>query len=96
MSTGLAVSGVTVQLGGRNIVEGIDMLAPVGQVTGLIGPNGAGKSTLLRAMLGLVPATGTPDAVLTPALLRTVYGVDATILRHPGDGRPLIAYDLPG
>ncbi|WP_210246859.1 ABC transporter ATP-binding protein [Devosia ginsengisoli] len=259
MSAGLVVSGVAVELGGQAIVAGVDMVAPVGQVTGLIGPNGAGKSTLLRAILGLLPAMGSvsfdgtdlttlprriraqftafveqssdtdarltarevvllgripfqsiwqaapspedmaqadaalasvemtdfadrlyqtlsggeqqrvqiaralaqqprlllldeptshldvhaqlamldllrrrarwrgraggaarseprcrllrlagraaggrlaaagaPGEVLTPALLRTVYGVDATILRHPGDGRPLIAYDLPG
>lgn len=260
MSEGLVVSDVTMRLGDRAIVDGIDMVAPAGQVTGLIGPNGAGKSTLLRAILGLVPATGSvsfdgtdlialprraraqftafveqssetdarltarevvllgripfqsvwqaspspedavqaeaalaavdmvafadrlyhtlsggeqqriqiaralaqqprlllldeptshldvhaqlatldllrrqaragaavllalhdlnlaasfcdslvalhdgriaavgaPAEVLTPPLLRTVYGVDATILRHPGDGRPLIAYDLPG
>lgn len=41
-------------------------------------------------------AFGTPDRVLTPALLRQVYDVDATLLRHPSSGRPLIAYDLPG
>ncbi|MGB3337666.1 MAG: ATP-binding cassette domain-containing protein [Devosia sp.] len=40
-------------------------------------------------------ASGTPEQVLTPALLRTVYGIDTTILRHPANGRPLIAYDLP-
>lgn len=40
-------------------------------------------------------AFGTPEQVLTPALLRQVYEVDATLLRHPGSGRPLIAYDLP-
>lgn len=40
-------------------------------------------------------AKGTPDEVLTPALLRSVYDVDATLLRHPGTGRPMIAYDLP-
>jgi iron complex transport system ATP-binding protein len=40
-------------------------------------------------------AEGTPDEVLTPALLRSVYDVDATLLRHPGTGRPVIAYDLP-
>lgn len=58
MSAGLRVSGVGVELGGHAIVEGIDMTAPMGQVTGLIGPNGAGKSTLLKAILGLVPARG--------------------------------------
>ena len=41
-------------------------------------------------------ASGTPDEVLTPALLRSVYDIDATVLRHPASGRPLIAYDLPG
>ncbi|HEV7345264.1 MAG TPA: ABC transporter ATP-binding protein [Devosia sp.] len=38
---------------------------------------------------------GTPDQVLTPALLRQVYGVEAAVLRHPVNGRPIIAYDLP-
>ena len=41
-------------------------------------------------------ASGAPEQVLAPALLRSVYGVDVTVLRHPGNGRPLIAYDLPG
>ena len=40
-------------------------------------------------------AQGSPEQVLTPALLRTVYGVDATLVKHPTTGRPLIAYDLP-
>jgi ABC-type cobalamin/Fe3+-siderophores transport systems, ATPase components len=58
MSPGLVANGVAVELGGQSILDGIDMAAPIGQVTGLIGPNGAGKSTLLRAILDLVPATG--------------------------------------
>lgn len=58
MNEGLTVNGVSVHLGGRVIVDSVDTVAPMGQVTGLIGPNGAGKSTLLRAILGLVPATG--------------------------------------
>lgn len=58
MSAGLAVDGVSVELGGQAILHGIGMMAPMGQVTGLIGPNGAGKSTLLRAILHLVPGTG--------------------------------------
>ena len=45
---------------------------------------------------GRVVAQGTPEAVLTPALLQDVYGVAATILAHPVTGRPLIAYGLPG
>ena len=41
-------------------------------------------------------AAGAPEQVLTPTLLRKVYGIDATLLHHPTTGRPLIAYDLPG
>lgn len=45
---------------------------------------------------GKQAAEGTAEQVLTPALLRRVYGVDATLLKHPATGRPLIAYDFPG
>ena len=45
---------------------------------------------------GRLVASGTPQAVLTPALLRAVYQVDATLLPHPSTGRPMIAYDPPG
>jgi len=41
---------------------------------------------------GRVRAAGAPGAVLTPALIREVWGVEATVLEHPTTGRPLIAY----
>lgn len=44
---------------------------------------------------GRMVAQGAPETVLTPALLRAVYGVSASVLRHPASGRPLIAYDGP-
>lgn len=53
MSGGLVVSGLSVALGGKIIVEGAGFSAPQGKVTGLIGPNGAGKSTLIGAVAGL-------------------------------------------
>jgi iron complex transport system ATP-binding protein len=58
MSAGLAVSGVTVRLGAQTILQGVDLEAAPGMVTGLIGPNGAGKSTLMHAILGLTPLAG--------------------------------------
>lgn len=51
--------------------------------------------TLVVLDHGRPVADGTPETVLTPALLRSVYRIDATLLRHPNTGRPLIAYDLP-
>ncbi|KKC34781.1 ABC transporter ATP-binding protein [Devosia psychrophila] len=51
--------------------------------------------TLVVLHDGHLAGQGTAEQVLTPALLRTVYGVEATLLQHPKTGRPLIAYDLP-
>ncbi|MFM7215724.1 MAG: metal ABC transporter ATP-binding protein [Verrucomicrobiota bacterium] len=52
----LKVTDLTVHLGGREILSGIDFTVRSGEFLGLIGPNGGGKTTLLRALLGVVPA----------------------------------------
>ena len=55
----VAAHGLSVRLGGRIVLSGIDLAVRRGEVVTLIGPNGAGKSTLVRALLGLVkPAAG--------------------------------------
>ncbi len=41
---------------------------------------------------GRVMAAGAPREVLTPALIREVWSVEAQVLEHPSTGRPLIAY----
>ncbi|MBP2337270.1 manganese/iron transport system ATP-binding protein [Saccharothrix coeruleofusca] len=51
----LDVRGVTVHLGGREVLSDVDFRLRRGELVGLIGPNGAGKTTLLRTALGLVP-----------------------------------------
>lgn len=58
MSAGLEISGMSVRAGGKMLLDGVDLMAARGRVTGLIGPNGAGKSTLMRASLGLMPVSG--------------------------------------
>jgi iron complex transport system ATP-binding protein len=50
----IAATGLCVELGGRQILSGVDLTLAPGRLIGLIGPNGAGKSTLARALLGLV------------------------------------------
>jgi zinc/manganese transport system ATP-binding protein len=56
----LAVDGVSVRLGGRDILRDVRFGIGPGQFTGLIGSNGAGKTTLLRVILGLqAPTAGT-------------------------------------
>jgi iron complex transport system ATP-binding protein len=49
---------VTVELGGRPVVDRVGAVIAEGEWLGLIGPNGAGKTTLLRAIARLVPFTG--------------------------------------
>jgi len=52
----LAVDGVTVRLGGREVLHDVRFSIKPGEFVGLIGSNGAGKTTLLRVILGLLPA----------------------------------------
>src|SRR5580765_4334840 len=53
------VRNLWVTLGGQNVLQGINLSVPAGQLVALIGPNGSGKTTLLRALVGLQkPATG--------------------------------------
>lgn len=43
---------LTLILGGRTILDGLNLSIPQGQVTALMGPSGAGKTTLLRLITG--------------------------------------------
>jgi cobalamin transport system ATP-binding protein len=56
--TAIALGSVTVVLGGRPVVDAVDLEVAQGEWVALIGPNGAGKTTLLRAVARLVPFTG--------------------------------------
>lgn len=55
----ITIEQLGVTLGRRRVLEQVDTRFSSGSLTGVIGPNGAGKSTLARAMLALVPASGT-------------------------------------
>jgi zinc transport system ATP-binding protein len=50
----LRLSGISVRLGGRPVLESVDLSVAPGRIVTLVGPNGAGKSTLLRVALGLL------------------------------------------
>jgi len=55
----LIVSGLGVTAQNRTILEDISFKVKKGTSLAVVGPNGGGKTTLFRALLNLVPYTGT-------------------------------------
>lgn len=48
--TGISANKIEVSYGAENILNGVDIYAEDGKITGIIGPNGSGKSTLLKCI----------------------------------------------
>lgn len=55
----LAVAHLSVCYGNTTVLDDVSFSTNEGELVGIIGPNGAGKTTLIKAILNLVPATGT-------------------------------------
>lgn len=54
----IAAKGLSVRLGGAEVLSRVDLSVAAGEIVTILGPNGSGKSTLLRALLGIVPPSG--------------------------------------
>ena len=53
MEIAVAVSGLVVDRGRREVLHGTSFEVPRGEVTGLLGPSGGGKTTLMRCLVGV-------------------------------------------
>lgn len=56
MSNALSIENVVSGYDQADVLTGVSLTVPEGQITCLLGSNGAGKTTLIRAILGLTPA----------------------------------------
>jgi iron(III) transport system ATP-binding protein len=92
------------EIGGRPVVDGVDLRLDEGELLALVGPSGCGKSTLLRAIAGLEPAGGTvrlrgADVTALPAEKRRIGLVfqDHALFPHLRVGQNLLfgVRDLP-
>jgi iron complex transport system ATP-binding protein len=58
MNAALQTLQLSACLGGRQVLNNIDLQISAGRWTCIVGPNGAGKSSLLKALAGLLPYSG--------------------------------------
>jgi zinc/manganese transport system ATP-binding protein len=95
----LELSGVTVELGGRTILDDVTFALAPGELTGLIGSNGAGKTTLLRVILGLQSPTRGSIVVPSTGPRRSIGYVPQKFMLDPDmplRGRDLVALGIDG
>jgi branched-chain amino acid transport system ATP-binding protein len=88
----LHIRDLTVARGNRDVVSGVSIEVPPGEVTALLGPNGAGKSSLVLAVGGVLRArsgsVSLDERDLTKARPETIRQAGIAIVP---EGRRLLA-----
>ncbi|MFS0852966.1 ABC transporter ATP-binding protein [Microbacterium sp. 179-I 3D4 NHS] len=92
------ISQLRVRRGKVSVFDGIDLIVPRGQITGLLGPSGCGKTTLMRSIVGVqridagrVTVLGEPGG--SPRLRRRVaYGTQGAAVYADLTVRQNLAY----
>jgi ABC-2 type transport system ATP-binding protein len=94
----LALAGVSVRRGGREVLRDVSLSAGAGEFVGLLGPNGAGKSTLFSILAGLLPAAAGQlrlDGRPVDAGARALRAAAGIVFQSPGlDGKLSAAENL--
>jgi branched-chain amino acid transport system ATP-binding protein len=58
MTALLRLTGLRAGYGHVEVLHGVSLSVPQGQMVAIVGPNGAGKTTLMGAVMGLIPRRG--------------------------------------
>ena len=83
-TTALSLTGLSWRVGGRTVLEDIDLDVRTGELLAVIGPNGAGKTSLFNLITGLTrPSAGRiavhgQDVTTLPAHRRVRHGLGRT------------------
>ncbi len=81
MEIALQLTNLKKQYGLREVVHGISLTVPAGEIFALIGPNGAGKSTTLKMLATLLKPTSGEVNIF-----------DLSVVDHPEKVREIISY----
>jgi daunorubicin resistance ABC transporter ATP-binding subunit len=79
MTMAIEVEALRKRFGDVVALDGLDLVAPDGEVLGLLGPNGAGKTTLVRALATLLRPDSGRALVLGRDVLTDPFGVRRVI-----------------
>ncbi len=87
----LNVENLHVEVGGKEVIHGVNLHIPEGETHILMGPNGSGKTTLLRSIMGFSNYTVTEGRVIfqghdvteIPLYERARYGMGMMFQRPP-------------
>lgn len=94
----LSIRNLACTLGGRRVIQSLDLDVQMGEFIGLIGPNGSGKTTLLKLIDGLLTPDG-GDILLDGKSIKELKTRDiakmvAFMSQDPGPGFSLSVLDV--